>query len=354
LEKGVYFSVADRQLEPFLDAHAFERSLVLDVLFQPGILIPDIFCYISRGLERHVLKSGRQSLFEACLAKNLVIPAFRARVRSFQEALAVIRGEGDPARAIQGVLGSANAVADRLQFAADVNPDFSPAYWPEHDIGGKFEQVVERYLSRAEPPEIESGSGIDQEELKKLWKMTEAWRIDCIHEARDRTREIASVGLRRGEIMNAVGRQLGLPEDHMVDDICELLGLAKSAKESQALQFFWRWVGECYHYNHAKEFGAILSFPSYDPLGGLIANSVLPVGMPLSITPPVPTLREIVKIPPLSILLKISPSEIIQVRQDLGPGYLTAVKTWCREPSEANASAVRTSQLLSKLMSRAD
>jgi len=50
MKDKVYFSAADRQLESFLDEGSFEKSLVLNALFQPQILIPDIYCFISQNL----------------------------------------------------------------------------------------------------------------------------------------------------------------------------------------------------------------------------------------------------------------------------------------------------------------
>ena len=270
----VYFSVADRQLENFLDEDAFERSLLLNALFQPAILIPDVFFFISRGLERHILESPTpQSLLEACIANGVVIPAFRnPSCSSFNEALYIIRGKGDPKRAIRGLRDpqSNDRLADRLQVAAR-SKDFSLAYWPQHDVGEKFDQVIERYLSRPEPPQADMYLGINQKYLNTLWKLTERWRLDCVYEAREETRKIAQCGLRRGEIMNAVGRDLGLPLDYQVNDIAELLELPlESPEKKQALRVFLRWMCELYQYNQAVEFGTTPNFPNYDPLSGVV------------------------------------------------------------------------------------
>ena len=71
----VYFSAADRQMENFLDKDAFDRSLLLNVLFQAGILVPDILFCISGGLEAH-LKNPSLTLFEACLRMALSFQVF--------------------------------------------------------------------------------------------------------------------------------------------------------------------------------------------------------------------------------------------------------------------------------------
>lgn len=341
----VYFSVADRQLENFLNEDAFERSLLLNALFQPAILIPDVFFFISRGLERHIFESSTpQSLLEACIANGVVIPAFRnPSCSSFNEALYIIRGKGDPKRAIRGLRDpqSNDRIANRLQVAAR-SKDFLLAYWPQHDVGEKFDQVIERYLVRPEPPQADMYLGINQKYLNTLWKLTERWRLDCVYEAREETRKIAQRGLRRGEIMNAVGRDLGLPSDCQVNDIAELLEIPlESPEKKQALRVFLRWMCELYQYNQAVEFGTTPNFPNYDPLSGIVISSAFteaPSQVELS---SFPTIREGVSLPPMKILLHISPTELIRVRNEKGPAYFAALRAWQYQPNEAHEREVR-------------
>lgn len=336
----VYFSIVDRQLESFADYKAFERSLVFNALFQKGILIPDIFCFISQNLRHHIFESdhlNRKSLFEACIEHGIVVPAFRnLETTSFNDALANILGNGNDELAIQGVHKKAKRIANRLQNAAKKNPQFSPEYWPKHDIGEKFGQVVEHHLACQKPPEVDTRSGISLEELQDLWELTERWRIHCVGEARDKTKEMTGGGLRRGEIMNAVGRDLGLPKDHRVNDIAELFPYTKSSKENEALRYFCRWVNDCYQYNQANEFGAIANFPVYDPIGSLMVSSILPKEQSKIDSEPAPTLREKVPLPSINVLLKMSPSEFILAYEELGTGYFEAVETWQQEPDDAN------------------
>ncbi len=76
MDQLVYFSAADRQMESFLEQDAFDRSLVLNILFQDGVAVPDIFFAISTGLESH-FRDPTLTLLEACIAEGLVAPSFR-------------------------------------------------------------------------------------------------------------------------------------------------------------------------------------------------------------------------------------------------------------------------------------
>lgn len=334
----IYFSVADRQLESIADYKAFERSLVFNALFEKGILIPDIFCFISQNLIHHILESShpnRTSLFEACIENGIVVPAFRnLETTSFNDALADIEG-------IQGVQKEkAKIIANRLQDAAKENLQFSPEYWPKHDIGEKFGQVVEHHLACQRPPEIDTGSGISLEKVQELWELTERWRIHCVGEARDKTKEIAGRGLRRGEIMNAVGRDLGLPNDYKVNDVEDLFLYTESFKEEEALRYFFRWINDCYQYNQANELGAIANFPVYDPIGSLMVSSILPKEQSNVDSEPVKFIREKVPLPSINVLSKMSPNDFIHTIKRYRKGYFDAVETWQHEKDDANKKEV--------------
>lgn len=43
VQRSVLFSAADRQMEKLITQRDFERDLLLAVLFQPRVLVPDIF-----------------------------------------------------------------------------------------------------------------------------------------------------------------------------------------------------------------------------------------------------------------------------------------------------------------------
>ncbi|MCK4796399.1 MAG: hypothetical protein KAT05_03405, partial [Spirochaetes bacterium] len=329
-----YFSIADRQLESFGEYKAFERSLLFNAIYQKGILVPDIFCFISNHLRHHIFEPAhpnRKSLFEVFIEKGIVVPVFRnPDTTSFNEALNDIRE-------IQGIHREAERMADRLDDAVKKNKEFSPEYWPKHDIGENFEQIVDQHLTCEMPPEVDTESGINTKKLQNLWECTERWRIHCVGEARDKTKEITGRGLRRGEIMNAVGRDLGLPKDHKVNDMTELFNTKKSSKENEALKYFCRWVNDCYQYNQANEFDATANFPFYDPIGSIMVSSILPKEQSKIDPEPLEIIRETIKFPSINNLLKMSPDRIISISDDtLSAGYTEAMNIWQKESDEAN------------------
>ena len=251
-----------------------------------------------------------------------------------------IRGAGQPENAVQGLHKRADEIASRLQRAADRNQNFKPGYWPTHNVGEKFEQIILKHLMAAEPPEISNESRVSGGEIKGMWSLTKKWRFDCVEEAINRTHKLVKVGLRRGELLNAVGRSLGLPNDSTIHDVVDLFDLPQTVQEKRAIKLFCRWVNECYYYNQAIEFGCTPCFPAFDESGGLMAVSLLSqenATMPVSEV----GLRLVVPHPPIKALMDVPANELLAIRDDLGYQYFFALDNWQKHPNASTEEEVK-------------
>jgi hypothetical protein len=233
-------------------------------------------------------------------------------------------------------------VADRLQIAADRNPEFRPVSWPSYDLGKRFDDIVRQYLTTEEPPNIPAISTMDELELRDLWEATVPWRTRCLDEAREKTMALGWQGVRRGEIMNAVGRSLGFPPGHRVHDISELFPLVEDSYHREAaLRYFFRWICDLYQYSQATAFGVSPDFPGYAPASGLLATSLLPGGESLVSVRDHPVIRETMSMPSLGVLRRVEPKKLLDIRDDKGVEYFAALLAWQRDPSEMNERDVR-------------
>ena len=334
----VYFSAADRQMENFLDEDAFDRSLLLNVLFQPGILVPDILFAISGGLEAHLRNPGL-TLFEACIEDGLLVPSFRdPSVQSFVDAIRLIRRQG-----IQGVRQSAENTMVRLQGAADRNKTFRP-FVPKVHLGLTFEKRLE-ILHQRESPIIGPTFGLtmSQGELQKYWLLTERWRHRSIDEAREATRKRTGgeLGVRRGEIMNAVARALSPGSDPRIDDIASLFAAYPDQPE---LRVFFQWVCEIYAYNHAIEMDSVPNLPAYNALSAVSLGAGALTPPPLMQYTSFPSISETVDFPPIRVLKHVAPRDLLAVRRDKGAQYLADLTAWQADPTNpVRDEAVRKS-----------
>ena len=200
----VYFASADGGIEHSINQKQFDQSLVYNLLFEPaGLVVPDIFFYNCRFLINHIEHTGR-SLFESALSNGLVIPAFRsAETETFRGALKEIGTQ-----AVLGIeKGQYRTTPERLASRLDqsyrlARGSFTRIVWPDN-MGGAFAVLVSDVL-RQESPQVQS------EVLTRLWADSEPWRIGCLSEAERLTSMGGGSGIRRAEIWNAVGRQLGV------------------------------------------------------------------------------------------------------------------------------------------------
>jgi hypothetical protein len=80
-KRSIFFSAADRQMEGLLSQVDFERSLLLGMLFQPYLLIPDIYFLSHHGFYRisptriHLLKPQFSMVLSYRPSESLLVPA---------------------------------------------------------------------------------------------------------------------------------------------------------------------------------------------------------------------------------------------------------------------------------------
>ncbi len=327
INQPIYFSTADLQLESLLDDLDFDRSLLLNILFQPKILIPDIFFFISTGIRNHLTRNESLSLLELGLQKGLIIPAFRdINAQDFTSILSVVNGSGNNENAILGIRFDSSDTALRLDANVTI-PEILP--WPNYNIGKGYQEIIVKYLSQDEMPTMPTGSEYGQF-YKYYWEETKKWRQDCVFDAIKETERIAGEGLRRGLLITEIGRSLGIVKgDQKLNSVSDLLINKVSDKHRDLLQYYCRWLTDCYQFNQAKAFNCKPYFPEFHPISGIMASQFIDSAT----TDPVDNsqfeiLNVELKMPSISTLKKVKPSEIIAIRDEFGADYRKAVLDW--------------------------
>ena len=339
-EDLTYFSIADRQMEPLTRADSvFVRSLLDNILFYPNaLLVPDIYFFISHPLANHILhQGGSDSFLAACVANGLIVPSFRKSANgSFKGALTAINDER-----IQGVRrDTAIEVMSALHVAANNGTRFRSINWPGEDLGLRFEHELHKQLVRPQMPDAPLGRG--QSDLAMIWQDTAKWRMECIETAKAQTALLAGTGIRRGEIMNAVAKDLNYPEDR-IDSIEPLLHFVSSdPRKRRALEAFFLWMNLCYHKNHADAFNCSLTFPRFDPIVNAVVSNFLPGSTSYNNYIEMVEIREVVTVPRASLLLRMGPKTILQARLEEGREYFERLVEWQVNPNEARGRALVT------------
>jgi hypothetical protein len=342
-EKPVCLAAADRQLESYLDKDAFERSLVMNVLFQPCVLIPDIFLFISDGIAKH-LKEQNLTLLEAGLESGDIVPSFRDKQTStFSLALDVLRRQK-----ILGIRDDAKNTAMRLDKALDRATTVNATYWPEYSVAEEYERLAVRLLRADDPPALPSQCGIPGERMVELWDATSRWRNECLEEAISETARVgkAKGGLRRGCLMSAVGRELGIiGPDGTINDVTELMDAAVSPKEKYALHYFCRWFTDIYDYNLSSALGATPNFPDYDPLECAMATQLLCETYREGKTSErSDSFRVEAAMPKRESLSALSAQDLLSIKKNVGIQFMFDLEAWQTRPeSQKTRMAVESS-----------
>jgi hypothetical protein len=321
-------------MESYLAEKNFERSLVLGVLFQPNVFMPDVFFFISEPLYLHV-HDQRRMLFEQAVHDGLIIPSFRERgTSSFHEALQIIERAG-----IGGILPPEKRleIADRLDEVTRTGIKYT--YWPDQSVAGRYRTLMTSVMTRDDPPLTGYETDLQFEEVTKTWRHSQRWRVDCL----DKAIGERSTELRRGTYMAEIAKSVGLTSPP--DDLRVIFSAAKEygygREEVAALRNICLLMNDCYLYNMAAEHGCYPDFPRHDVWSAALINVVARGPNIESGDTERPTLILDLDIPPIEALLGMSAYTMMRIREEYGLAYLAAVRSWQRDPTEINADRVR-------------
>lgn len=329
----IYLSASDRQGEAFVYrdslADLFNTSLLTNVLFEAGAVMPDIFFFISTGVWEHLQeakKDNRASFMEVAVENGLLFSAFREPAyNTFSDAYQQIMDTS-----VRGTRPN----SDCLHIARTLDRSFSrgkdagkawPCYWPIHSVGAKFEQRIVRFFDPDGDPETDV-SPIDTPEIRELWARTREWRTSYLNEARG----LGVSGFRRGDYLAVLGRAAGITTP--VNDVREIFeSIAPESRSAMRALCFW--MNECYQFNQAIEFGAIPNVAHFDSILSPVTLAALSRPGDAGITPSFHDEEVSARVPPPRVLAKLDAAGLIGVRQ--GPAanyYFDALEFWRKSP----------------------
>jgi len=319
-----YLGSLDRQMEAFLSYPDWERFLVASLLFEPELVVPDIFLFISHHLEQHLSERlPGNSLFEKAVLTGLITVALREPQNSLGENLTAIRRQG-----ILGVLPNAENIARRIESVW--RPRESPGSLHLFDQRERFQKMVFALMGD-QPPRLVNESA----DAREAWNLSSHWRQPALAEAYERTLREDGRGLRRGHLQSAFGQRLGWKAE--VHDTALLLRSITDPEMQRAAAVVLRWMHEIYQASSASVLGSAPGFPASVPEYAIVPYELLPRTIDEQ---QVETVTIMVDVPPTHVLLEMSPDAVLGARKEYGHDYLEAVLKWRRGAS--NEDAVRS------------
>lgn len=320
-EQEIYFSACDLQMEAFIDKTAFCRSLVLSVLFQGDLAIPDIFFYITSYIPDIIRQGGTTHEFLAtALHESAIVPIFRnEKHTTFRENLEEIRRQG-----IQGLGPDADLVCDFLEKATR-GRRLHYRLWPQDSLSIGYRTTLERIFN-TEP------STIEFETFQTFWTRTKSLREAVMgHVKYDHMG-----GIRRGDIMNAMHLHLNKSQDR-VDDVRTILSDLQDHAITQDAKRLLKWFTYAYQFNQGRMFNLSPSLASMDELDTAFSCHLTTIMMKEDEAGVI--WKDEFNIPNEVALLSIDPKFVFEVRNsDTGASYFEAVTNWQKAPTSENSN----------------
>ncbi len=344
---SLYFSAADGGIDYLIRDRDFDASLIYNLLFEKtGLVLSDVSFFNCVPLRKH-MDGTQKHFFIDALRRGLIIPAFRdADTETFEEALSAIGGY--QVHGIEREGFDALDLAQKLDNAVkEKGVELNRRVWPDN-MGGYFETVLRSVVEREE-----RGTGNSRQE--KLWSSTKTLRLQAIGDAREKTVERGGLGIRRAEIWNAIGWNLGvLNRSDSFDRPGELVRRVTDLRDrrlAQQVRFVVDVVNLCYQRSQASQFEAYQNVPA--PLTRHL-RAVLPA-IDRASAYDFPTRFETkVWLPSPAAVMGADSGDMLEVQDsNVGDAFFESRKLWAADPNEDTENALKeaTGAYSKKLMS---
>src|ERR1700744_464149 len=343
MEKYTLFNGCDEWIINFIDLKAFEESLLMNILFQKRILIHESYFFNSNLLAQHIKTSiGGLSLFEVAAQKGLIIPAIRdQRAEILRDAFSTLEKVNQNANyklLTDEIAPFKNQIIESVDKGLRVS-NIKPFYWPEptddkNTLGVEYLNILRRFFQQENPPHIAEKSIERQQILLRVWE-EKSWRFDVIESAVEATKRNGNKGLQRMELFRCLGKEIGIPKSIETAHFTDINKYVHSDEKKMRAFTYIKWLAQCHHLAQSIIFDTTLNFPVYNYSNDFLLDSLfvnhLDTGKTLQNADSV-TMTTL--LPPIELMIKVKPAEIVAIREDMGLGYIAALDEWEQNPSD--------------------
>lgn len=326
------FNASDLWLTDLLSPEAFDRTLIMNMLFQERVAFHETYFLTSRHLVDHVRRTPN-SLFESACREGIIVPTYKRPVSGpFSTVLEswISSSEYTPADLL---MTTDNAEAQgRIVRSLDVAFDrgvLRPIVWPSTDhfhVGKAYRRHISALL-KEEPPWV-SSTDYRNFHLDRIWEGTSAWRRS-LAEALDDV-----VDLRRLTLIKKFAAVLN-SDDADGDTAHILLNNMKDPESRLLAEALIRWFTQFYYITLSEALGVGANFPVYDVDEDFAVDSI--TGQHARMLSGSPDIEVSIELPPFSVLLSMSADDILAVRREYGAEYFTAMARWSNSAGKSSA-----------------
>lgn len=332
VERGVLFAASHALSSFFVDDTRWRDSLILNLLFQHKVHIPDNGLLGAPRVTQHLKnRKGNESWLEKALVEHILVPHFRES-KSYTDQL----HELTKLRGLE-LNQEQVALAQKLDKHA-----VEPEIWPP-SVGRAYKDLLDDRLRASDPGFFDTLADNEVgEELVSFWSRTEEWRTEWLDQSAVATERENREGIMLSILLqisaDRVFEKLKIAR-RKVETMTEVLRevKAREPKLAQDLRIFYKIVCELYNRNHASAFGVRPNTASFDPFSDVIAKGrwVLP-GADLGYDPAKYEVLGTVTLPAPNVLEKyLDGQAFFDVRRsDEGIHYRDQLRSWSGQPTD--------------------
>jgi len=331
----VLFTTADAANVHGNTLQHFEKDLLINLLFEDKLLLPDAYLAISKHLIEHISnRPSGGSLFELAARNGLVVPAYRnAATRNLEEGLKVLKG-------VYGSLDNLHILQleDKLtlkRLCTCIDDGGQVLHWPppnQLSLGESYKKMLHDKLRNESNLKAAMEFTDHKGDHAYLWEQTADWRTTLLDRAEEATVARGQQGIQRIEIFRSLAADLN------VKDIYEI---GNDARKRRA-QAFIRWVNHCHQLNISRAFGVSTYLVDYDFDEDFVAGGSFVQG-PGLVCDDMEPLRISILLPKWDLLTKHiedDPEHFIRLRKGIGSEYFKGLEYWRKTPTYKNREKV--------------
>jgi hypothetical protein len=335
--QGSLLGILDAEMETRFGYDLWVEKLLHGILFEPVLKAPDIFFFISKHLENHLLKdSPGTSLFTAALQKHVIVPAFRTDDRSkwgFRTAVRDFRS-----RNRTSLRSTAETIADLLDNQWEYKKENDAVFFSR--CAAREMYHLSRELVGIEcPPSIRHNTT-----LAELWGTSKDLRSRTFDEAC----AVSERSGRHGEVtrtdwMQAIAKEFGVINPEQYEHSATLVqSIPEKYRDGVALTLDA--MHGCYAVSVSHDLVTTSAVPSWREADGIVADALVSRGKTTAnqtLHYRRDALGVSLEIPPLHALRQVPPDELVAVCVTVGRTYKTLVTQWQQGDPDVSAAKIQ-------------
>lgn len=331
-----FMALGDGMMYPNLTLDKFKHSLLLNLLFHDRVALDGAAFFNSLIIKEYMQDNqekngGKTSILEHFTAQGLVAPAIRDRRVKTAEGLfnSLVSTYQNPRIFLHEKDKELLGLYRALEIGLKVEAPFYRLERKKLALDHGYSNLMFGLLQK-ESDEIFDTLRIKFDHIffGKLWRANKTWRMDALNKARFQTlAKKRGVALRRTELIDELCKAILGKEKHsgnVLKDIQEMKNKLSDPIQRVSLEFIITCMNQYHHLDLSEKYAMCMDFPVYK-----LASPIILADYNHKIASNNQPFRKFkcstLRLAPFRKLLKLDPSQLFDLREELYPEYRKAL-----------------------------